>query len=244
MSYDTSANSDKITGSFSSPLTYPFSIVAWTKKTAAQWADTTDDKLVHMQDEGASGLNHTHGIINKGVADNVSAASWNASAARVQADEPFTDGTYDSKWVCVIGIWAAADDRRIYIEEYANEGLGTSSTSANLPDNIAVGGAVSSSFQQWNGLVAEVAVFDKALTESEINALQTSEGAGPPPNSVASSNCIGYWSLDTDQGTHSDESGNGGPTLTVESSAPFSSDHPTISLPDPIVIPVPTGPEW
>jgi hypothetical protein len=51
---------------------------------------------------------------------------------------------------------------------------------------------------------------------------------GVPPNSIAPNDCIGYWPLDTDQANHADQSGNGGPTLAVQSDAPFSSDHPTI----------------
>ena len=234
MSYDTSAANDKLTGTFGASFTYPFTIVAWTKKSASEWADTSDDKLV-MINEDTADINSGHALINRGVADNVAAATYRESdGGRFIAEESFTDGTYDDTWVVVVGIFAASNDRKVYIENSTNEGLNTSNITTNNVIEIAVGGTTQSGFQQWNGLVAEVAVFDKELSGAEINALQTTTDAepgnssGPPPNTVAPANCIGYWSLSTDQATHADESGNGGPTLTVESSAAFDSDHPTI----------------
>ena len=229
MSYDTSASGDKLTGQFSTAFDEPFSIVVWSKRAPTDWSNAASEFFVNLNDDEAD-LNDGHGIHTLGTPDNVSARSWTPGGSARNANYAFADGTYDDTWVCIIGVWTNDTDRKIYIENSSQVGTNTEDdASSALVEYIAVGGAVHLDFNQLDGLCAEVAIFDKALSTAEIDALQTAAETGPPPNSVAPSSCIGYWSLDTDQATHADQSGNGGPTLTVQSSAPYSADHPTIA---------------
>jgi hypothetical protein len=228
VSYDTSASGDKLTGQFSSAFDTPFSIVVWAKRAPTDWNNTSDEHFVQLNDDETDN-GDAHSVHTRAVADNVAARSWTPGGTARNAEYNFADGTYDDTWVCIIGVWVSDTDRRIYIENSSNVGTNTEDDSSSaLVDYIAVGGSTHSNFQQLDGLLAEVAIFDKALSTAEIDALQTASETGPPPNSVAPTDCIGYWPMKIDQSTHADQSGNGGPTLTVQSSAPWSSDHPTI----------------
>jgi len=230
MSYNSDGNRDKMTGQFAVPFTFPFSMVAWGKKDATGWAKLGDEKLLMLNNDTVS-LDDGFAIINRGAPDELSAASWNFSGARQQASESHPDGTYDDIWVVMVATYLNDSERIIYVEDAANTSLDTdNAVTSALVEFIAIGGATQSDFQQWSGLLAEIALFNIVLNTTQVDALQTGSGAGPQPNSIAPNQCIGYWPLIEDKAFHQDESGNGGPTLTVEDSMPFSSDHPTIAL--------------
>ena len=232
MSYDCSIGGDHLDNAadlLSPKIDVPFSLVAWIHRTAAEWADTTDGTLVFIGDDFVD-QNSSTSLNHGGFADTVRSRIWDSGGGSDVINKSHADGTYDDLWVVCIAVYASDTDRKLYIEDSTSPGTDTT--------NRDLGGAVMDSIRIGDkhntgspclGLVAEVAIFDKALSAAEIDALQTGAETGPAPNTVASADCIGYWPLDTDQSTHADQSGNGGPTLTVQSAAPFDADHPTIT---------------
>lgn len=226
MSYDFGAANRRISGTFSSPIdSVNLSIVAWIKLTAAQWDGGNKDWVIHFGEDFDDNDNSVSISVRAGsTADRVSVTS--RSTADANANNTL-QVTHDDIWLPVIGVWASTASRKLYAQDTTDvvENTTTRDVGAVL-DSLRLGAAGAGS-NTMDGLLAEVAIFDKVLSDDEINAIWDSAETGPNPNSIAPNDCIGYWSLDTDQSTHADESGNGGPTLTVNL-AVFSSDHPTI----------------
>jgi hypothetical protein len=226
MSYDSFGDGDYLSGTFSSTYDTPITLVAWVKRTAAEWADTSADFIINFGDDFADRFDAL-GIGAGQAADTVIMTAASASTQDI-ATLAHTDGEYDDIWVPVIATFTASNDRDLYIEDTTNTQPDTTDRDeGSALDSFMVGSRLDNN-QQFAGKIAEVAVFDKVLSADEINALQSMPQHGPPPNSVAPNDCIGYWSLSTDQSSHADESGNGGPALAESGTVAFNSDHPTI----------------
>lgn len=244
MSYEFPDSADFLDGVFSS-LQVPISIVAWVWRDSTAWDSTSDKVAAYLGTTGGSAEESMRLTTNRNNADRASLV--NVESGSVFADENFTANLFNALWVPIIAVNESAIDHRVYVgdttrldQDVGSKGIGTALTIFRI-------GANQSGFNNFSttgtAYIAEVAVFDEALTDSEINAILTSDETGPAPNTIRSADCIGYWPLDTDQTNHTDQSGNGGPTLTVQGSALFNAEHPTITAPAaPIVIPVPTGP--
>ena len=231
MSYGTFSNSNHlVSGTFSSTFDWPITIVAWIKRTGAEWAGGIQAYVVQFADD--TGVDTDNGAaIHTPATDNIRARAFRDSSGSAAADHAFTTDAYDDLWVPLIGKFTGDASRQVYIKDSADTGSENTGdgTLTNLMDSLCVGVDASLGANAFNGLIAEVAIFSKALTDAEIDKLWTSANTGPRPNTVASSDCIAYWSLDTDQTTHVDESGNSGPSLTEASAVAFDSDHPTIT---------------
>jgi hypothetical protein len=76
----------------------------------------------------------------------------------------------------------------------------------------------------YTGLIAEVAIWNKALADAEITSYMSGEAA----STIAAANLIGYWPLSADNATQSNEGLDAGGDLSV-SGATFDADHPTIT---------------
>lgn len=234
MSYQGGSDGDYISGSFSSPIyDYPITVVMWVKKTAAQWAGTTANYALTFYD-GTNPTNDKNSIRligNNSQADSFEAQSVDNTPAYNGDRFVFSDGSYDDIWVCVGGVFTSDTLREAFVEGIGNGGATQSRSLTNLLDGLKIGGDGKAETDTWNGLLAEVAIFNVALSDSQMLEFQTSAETGPNPSTVDPTNCIGYWPLSVSQATHADQSGNGGPTLTVQSGMPYSSDHPNISNP-------------
>jgi hypothetical protein len=230
MSYLFDASGQRIAGDFGSTTLKPFTIVAWVKRTNAQWLDADNVTFVDLNDDLVD-LNSQHLIGNNTAAQRIGCrAREEADGSFHQSNCTFGDTRYDDIWVTAIGVFRSDANRQAYAEAATLVGnLPTNSDPTNPMQYISIGNDAHGGGFNWaKGKVAEVAIFDKDLTVAEIEALQTGEGAGPAPNTVASANCIGYWPLLDNQSSHPDQSGNGGPTLTVEGSPTWEADHPDI----------------
>lgn len=209
------------------------SIVAWIKKTGTQWATGANYAAIFCDDVT---VDNNAVRLYCGV-DGVYCLAQNASGGSAGGGE-FTADDYDDKWVPIVATINSATVRNAYIESTPTLGTGGNDKTllANLSE-LRVGRFTSTGFGLFDGLIAHVAVFDKALSDTEIQALTNGTDAtgftGPPPNTVAPSNCIGYWPLTTDQTSHPDQSGNGGPALVEDATNTprFESDNPTIPRP-------------
>jgi len=130
-----------------------------------------------------------------------------------------------STWHHVTGVWASATDRRAYLD---GEGKGTDSTPRTPTglDNTSLGiyWRNSIALSPMDGRVAEVAVWNVALTDADAAAL----GAGFSPRLVRPDALVAYWPL---IGRSSPEpSPVGGYDMTLVGSVPQAS-HPRIIYP-------------
>ena len=231
MSYGSFSSTANLNGTFSTTYTVDLALVAWIKLTAAQWSDTAaSGYIAHLSNDFIDRFNAvsiSHNLL-AATADTVSVTAANATDQDI-GDLTFTAGAYDDKWVCVVGNFTTIADRDIYIEDSSTTVNDTTSRDSGAMDSLKIGNRVDNASLFFDGLIAEVAVFDRVLTTGEIDALQTGDNTGPAPNTVAPANCIGYWSLDSDQATHADQSGNSGPSLAEVGTVAYNADHPTIT---------------
>ena len=228
MSYDF-AGSDRWIGGpgdeFSSTFDVPLSLVCWVKCTAAQWANTSKDWCLYFGDDFTGNNNSIILAKSVGTADEVTISARTTSDNN--ASETHPDGTYDDTWVMIAGVFTSDTLRDVYVEDAANTGQATGERIIGaVLDSIKIGGDADGG-NNFAGLIAHPAIFDVALTTANIDDLQTAAETGIRPNTVDSANCIAYYPLTVDQSTHADQSGNSGPTLTVNN-AVFSSDNPIV----------------
>src|SRR5210317_1671602 len=234
MSYGGFTISNRLNGIFSSStIDEPVTLVCWIKYTAANWANTTQNYIMALsKDTSLEDMFAIGG--NAGTADEVYLIANAGSAKLVEANTGNTswqDGDYDDVWVPVVAVFASTTSSTIYIE---NSTLNNSSATVK---DIALGatpqiriGAAPNNNAATPGQVAEVAIFNRALTPAEIDELQIRPGVGIPPWKVAPDNCVGYWSLKDDKASHAPDYtvDEGTPNLTVVGSPTYSTDHPTI----------------
>ncbi|MCP3693206.1 MAG: hypothetical protein GY917_13490, partial [Planctomycetaceae bacterium] len=77
--------------------------------------------------------------------------------------------------------------------------------------------------ENWNGMLDEIAIWDRALGAKEVLELHTSGMPAAPARSLEEG-LIGYWPFDDQNGTTEDESENGN-AGTVNGDAEFVSGH-------------------
>ena len=203
-------------------------ISCWIKKDATQWANGSADyawtfNYASNSDDNAFRL-YTGTDTMTIAARTTSTESENVS---------FTDGTYDDIWVPVIFQGNASNDRYGYIENSTNQstqGLDTKNLTAL--DEFRVG-RIMVGVGAFEGKIAEIAIWNKALSSTEIDQLCPVLGAGPKATAIASAkaNLIAYWPLDYESTTQVDESGNGESSLVEGGSGSnlvYDADHPII----------------
>jgi len=237
MSYDAFDNNDSLDADFGSAITvYPISVAMWVKNSAAGWNSTGADVAFHFNDEALDTGDNGSSLrltLTDAAADRVTASQFRDNGLQSEDNYDFTADAYNDKWVVVVGVWRDDADCQVYIENSTNTSGPSTTSIATITEAwryLRIGGDATSGFSAvTNGKIAEIAVFDKALTTTEIDNLQTAAQTGPAPNTVASADCIAYWSLDSDQSSHADESGNGGPALTETGTVAYAADHPTIT---------------
>lgn len=247
MSYTSFYQDDALDATFdSSGFTFPCSLVAWVKISATAWAHASNKLIMDVHDEvhDTGTYNNLVRLIKDNAADSVRAVQFGdtsnpGSVSALDKVSPYnpnwSDGDFDDIWIPVGAMFQSDQWRKVMIKNSTFSHLLINEQVKTIdPDPIfrylRVGGNIISG---WNTLdygskIAEVAVFDKVISNSEFDQLWISSETGKATNTIASSNCIGYWSLSSSQSTHSDESGNFGPDLVATGSVAFDSDHPTI----------------
>lgn len=221
MSYGTVWGIHYMQAAFSSTFTYPFTVVAWIKKDATQWAAGGADYVFCLGQDFTADDDYIRAFTT---ADNFAGTRvWSGSTSSAQ--EAFTDGTFDDIWVPVVQVVEAEDDGRVYVENFSREGTDINSRPLSALDSFRVG-RLMTSFGGFEGLIGDMAVFDKALVESEIDAIQSAPETGPPLSTIAPSNCLAYWSTVDSAASYADLGDNGGPTLVKNGTSPaYDSDH-------------------
>ncbi len=244
MSYTSFTSTASLDATFSGTEVFPITLVCWIKVPAATWDSTSGKYILHFNDETFGTGDLADSIwtqITGGTADQVRAQAQGPSAGN-QSNEIKSSTLYENKWVPLIGRFGdTTDSAQITIGSTTYQGskLNSDRSITEAFKYLRVGANTYNNFIEASGgvLIAEVAIFDKLLSDAEVNALESSEESesGPPPYSVASSNCIAYWSLNSDQSSHADESPNStGPSLAERGTVAYNSDHPNISGVAPI----------
>ncbi len=95
-----------------------------------------------------------------------------------------------SAWSYVCGLY---DGSNAYVYVNGVAGSGAALTGALIPgsSNFGIGGRPSGSLYPFQGRIAEVAVWNVALSSGEISAL----AHGAPPSKIRPGNLVGYWPL-------------------------------------------------
>jgi len=250
MSYTTFSTSNSLDADFGSTYTLPISMVCWIKVPAATWDITSGKYIMHFNDEAFGTGSTSNSIwtnITPGVANRVNCQTQGPSAGNTS---PYThDGiSFDNRWVPFVGVHGATTDgAQSYLEDSSNAGTfgGADRFVVEAYRYLRIGANTHAGFNEADDgvLIAEVALFNKLLTTSEVDALSTSSQTGPAPWTVAPSNCLAYWSLNSDQSTHAIEYGSeSGFTLDERGTVEYATDHPTIVSGTGHIVYPPTGP--
>jgi hypothetical protein len=207
-------------------MTHPLTVCIWVKKSATEWAASSDDIAGHLSDNFTDD-NEAIEIYTR--ADTFRASWKQGASAQISSEHVFTDGDYDDVWVPLIVKYTSATSYIVYIENTSNAGA-LKTTSRNLTglDSFRLGEYMSLSVP-FEGKLGEVTVWDVALSDANINLINPTAGTGPAGNTIASANCVGYWPLVVDQSTHVDESGTANGSFVLTGAPTFDSDHPVIT---------------
>ena len=225
MSYDFSA-AGYLDTTFPSGRAAPISMFCWIKKADFSTDFTYAMHLTEVAGDSTPGLELDAAT---GTADRLGVTTRQSDNSIAAQFEDFAAGEFDNTWVAWLGVWTSDVLRNLRLAELNGSTQGgtdntTDKTAGSALDYLRIGLNVTG-FTQWGGLIAEPAVWSKALDSTDFDLLKS----GIVPGIVQNVNCIGYWPLDTDQATHADQSGNDGPILTVQSAAAFDSDHPIVA---------------
>lgn len=175
MAWDFDASGDWFINSSITAPGMPLTIACWA------WSDLSTARAIGGLHGGS---NHQHIISFE--SSTVKAQSRSGAASAVAASSSTTYST--GQWHHVCGVFAAADDRAVYLD---GGGKGTNTTSRNPSnDTIALARGNGTGFL-LNGRIAEFAVWDAALTDDEVAQL----GAGVSPLLVRPINLYFYFPL-------------------------------------------------
>lgn len=138
----------------------PFTICAWAKSDSA----TAFQAVITIIDKSSGIINHGLYFAGSITGDPIRAASRNDAAGNAETSTGYTVGT----WHHVAGIWTTTTDRKAYIDG-GSEGSDTTSIDPTGLDRTSIGrlGRVDDT-DYFDGNIAEMAVWDVALTTAEL----------------------------------------------------------------------------
>ena len=218
MSYEFSnSNAAILSGVFNGTYGDPITIACHQKFTAHPAAVDVLVQL-HLTD----GANADSYQLHTYTTDNTWALTAYDTTTSSRVTSPAVDR--DGVWTPVVAVITTDALRDIYVADIANTAQSTSTrTVSNGLLRLAVGRAAPAN-SAFTGFIAEVAVWNCALTTQQI----TDYLAGYNPSGIAAANLIGYFPLDYDSATQTNEGVDTAGDLTVTGTPAFSSDHPTI----------------
>ena len=124
-------------------------------------------------------------------------------------------------WHHACGVFASTTSRSAYLDG-GNKGTNTTSKTPGTPVNTAIGSRQSLAGQYMSGSIAEMGVWNIALSDAEVAIL----AAGYAPPFVRPQNLVAYWPLIRDE----DQDRVGGYDMTPQNT-PSISTHPPIIYP-------------
>lgn len=196
----------------SAPLTGPpLTLVAWAKSTTI----TANQDLVNLGTAGSDNNRQSLHLSGGVAGDPVQMSSRTASASTASTSTAYPNGV----WCCAIGVLASDADRRAYLDGGGEGSELTSRVVAGI-NRLRIGISHVAT-RPLVGRVAEVALFDRALSAGERAALAAGDSPmslSPPP--------ARYWRL-KDNLLDID----GANALTALGEAIIDADHPPVADP-------------
>ncbi len=221
----TRADNDDLKASSTPVTAAPFTISSWSK---TDTDTTTDDYcIVQLQDDGASNSYFRMNADGSGSSGVFSfgAAHPGGSLQMARSSVIPTVGT----WYNVVGVERTINDREVFVDG-GNSGTNTSSRTPTNIDSVAIGRELdTSAADSWDGDIAEVAIWNVALTNAEIAIL----AAGYSPLFVRPQNLVMYIPLIRDN----DNDIVGGVSFAVASGSPAIGIHPSVIRPNHLMMP-------
>lgn len=190
-----SAASEYLEGA--TPITaYPFTMACWFNSNDI---DTTQS-LMCVADGGTPDDYHRLAVRGSAGGDPVQVLSYDG----VQQDANTTTGYSANAWHHACGIFAANNDRRVYIDGGSKATNAGATTVAGL-NNFRISSTADSTPAYWlDGAVAEAAIWKAALTDNDVRRL----ALGTPPWRIQRAHLVGFWLPFADR-TDRDFSGHG-----------------------------------
>lgn len=207
----TTATTDRLTTGTALVVGVPVTISCWMHTTAV----TENGVLVSLINSATNAANYLtfRGAVG---GDPVGAQSWDGVGAVAAA---LSAGSVSvNTWHHVGGVWSAADNRAVFLDG-AKTSETTSVTVAGQ-NQTNVGVFLASSTCTYSGQIAEVGIWNVALTDAEMASL----AKGCSPTRVRPQSLVAYFPL---VGTNSPETDVKGNTLTVTGPVQFFR-HPRI----------------
>jgi hypothetical protein len=200
--------------------TVPFSVAAWFN------SDCPDAiQAIYSQSKETDGLNYFSVVVHNHTNSHKLCIYARSSATYVGALT--TTGASDNTWHHACGVFAAADDRRVYIDGGSKNTETTSCTPADL-ENTTI-----ANLEHWiatwyfSGIIGEVAVWSVALTDADVLILSKAYS----PLFVKPASLLCYWPLFRIKSVTQPEIING--YTMAEGNTPSTAAHPRIIYPAP-----------
>ena len=124
-------------------------------------------------------------------------------------------------WHHGVAVYIGQIDRRVYLDGV--ETIGTTDKTGTTPNETTLGGITLDSSRDYDGRIAEAAIWDVVLNQNEINAL----AAGQSPKRVRPVNLKLYWPMIHNRATEVDYSGNENHSTSIIGTT--NANHPPIS---------------
>lgn len=211
---------------FAASKELPVTIFFWNKV-----ADLGASPDTYVAFAKTAGSNNESIRANTANADQFAATATDSAAAASNATLTLSGlNSADGIWCATMTTFTSSTSRqtRAFFPREASTVNGTSRATAALIE-LYIGQTAAAAAPLGSSL-AELAIWNSALGDTEYDLLVTAAATGVRPSVAVPANILAYYSFATDTGaTIADESGAGGPTLTVNGTVAFSSDHPTIT---------------
>ena len=174
---------------------------------------------------GAGGYQHHRLMIRGNEAGDPVAASTQGSAVVTYTDATTTSGYSANTWHHALGVWAADNDRRAYIDGGSKGTDATNLVLSSTPNRVNISGipdGAGATIQYMSGYIAELAIWNASLTDAEATIL----AAGYSPLLVRPQSLVLYIPLVRDN----DKDIVGGRSFTALN-APTIAAHPRVLYP-------------
>ncbi len=196
----------------------------------------------YYYDGVTSGYEH-HRLLIRGAEGGDPVAAGTQTVAAGYTDAITSTGYSANTWHHAAGVWASPTSRAAYIDGGSKGTDATSKTPAGTPDSLIIGlieGSNGSGQSQYmSGRIAEVAIWDVALTDAEVAIL----ALGYSPLLIRPQSLVAYWPLIGRTSPEIDIVGgydmalNNGPTTVAHPRVLYPS-RPHILLPSDVAPPV------
>lgn len=178
------------TFSGSNYLLYGSALLTAAPVSMACWFNTptlSNAALVTLSNSGSSNFNNLLCL------NLISTAAGLATAATTGANSAQTSGgVYTTNtWVHAAGVFASDASRAVYINGGNKATNGASRVPIGIDRTVIGATANANNFRPFNGLIAEVGIWNAALTDADVVSL----AAGFSPALIRPDALVGYWPL-------------------------------------------------